>query len=252
MLPTLHTHDGTLPIPSEHLRFVVISDTHTDTHRITVPPGDVLLHCGDICKRGGSLQQIETFNDFLQQQPHAAKIVIAGNHDICFDHENFFRLKEAHKLDPYYMPINPYESLTSATYLQDSGVRLCGYNIWGSPWVPKYSNTAFSIKRNSPILVGKRMEIPVGTDILMTHCPPLGTLDLSKKGKYGGCSLLAERVQQVNPIVHIFGHIHEGHGSLLTEKTLFINAAIRTPIRGEWNQPLVFDLPNNKRDLTLL
>ena len=54
--------------------------------------------------------------------------------------------------------------------------------------------------------------IPGDTDILMTHSPPYGILDVSKQGINSGCANLMRRVREVKPLVHVFGHIHEGHG----------------------------------------
>jgi hypothetical protein len=177
-------------------------------------------------------------------QRHAAKVVIAGNHDFCFDHRNFPRLKARHDYMPEdYHPIDPYSALSAACYLQDQGTIISGYKIWGSPWIPAHSPTAFSIKRDSPMLAAKRKKIPSDTEILMTHCPPQGILDFTRKSGNEGCALLAEHIGRVNPIVHVFGHVHEGYGSTRIRDTLFINAANLTRTYKGVNKPLVFDLP---------
>lgn len=49
--------------------------------------------------------------------------------------------------------------------------------------------------------------IPQDTDVLITHTPPQHHLDFAL-----GCHGLLERVWIVKPKVHIFGHIHSGHG----------------------------------------
>jgi predicted phosphohydrolase len=239
----MHVYNTDHPQLPNTLRFVVLSDTHTQTDKLTVPPGDVLLHCGDLCAKGGSLKQVQEFNEFLQMQPHPVKVVIAGNHDFCFDHESFTYLKVTRGLKPSYQPIDPRRALSAAFYLQDEGTVVGGYSLWGSPWVPRFSRTAFSIPAESQKMLSKRQEIPLGTEILMTHSPPQGTLDFSRKHDHGGCRLLAERVAQVRPLVHVFGHIHEGYGSVRTRRTLFINAANCTKDYKGINRPFVFDLP---------
>ena len=46
-------------------------------------------------------------------------------------------------------------------------------------------------------------KIPSSTDILVTHCPPLSTLDTTKKGIQGGDMNLARHVEErVKPILH--------------------------------------------------
>ncbi|KAG5649956.1 hypothetical protein H0H81_001321 [Sphagnurus paluster] len=60
------------PPPSEQwTRFVCISDTHTKT--CPVPDGDVLLHSGDLTKKG-TMVELETAIDWLCSLPHKIKI----------------------------------------------------------------------------------------------------------------------------------------------------------------------------------
>jgi Icc-related predicted phosphoesterase len=75
--------------------------------------------------------------------------------------------------------------------------------------------------------------IPLDTEILITHIPPYGILD----GKEG-CSSLLERVKEVKPRFHIFGHIHQWNGFKKMEETTFINCSC------EWeplHAPYYFD-----------
>ena len=59
-------HDGSLPKPPNHVRFVCISDTHGKHRQINVPDGDVLLHAGDITNMGEP-QQLEDFAEWLSK-----------------------------------------------------------------------------------------------------------------------------------------------------------------------------------------
>ena len=54
------------PIYEDRVRFVCISDTHTQAEviRKALPPGDVLIHTGDFTQIG-SPAQIDEFNTFL-------------------------------------------------------------------------------------------------------------------------------------------------------------------------------------------
>ena len=53
--------------------------------------------------------------------------------------------------------------------------------------------------------------IPSDADILMTHGPPLGYGDFAISGNHvGDVDLLLEVQNRIKPIVHVFGHIHEG------------------------------------------
>lgn len=88
--------------PKDSIRVVCISDTHTLHKKIEVPDGDILIHAGNsgsfspsefrilgdfTCK---SLpKEIKNFNTWLKSLPHKHKVVIAGNHEITFDSENY-------------------------------------------------------------------------------------------------------------------------------------------------------------------
>ncbi|KIJ30341.1 hypothetical protein M422DRAFT_268208, partial [Sphaerobolus stellatus SS14] len=63
-------------------RFVCVSDTHSRAY--DVPPGDVLLHAGDLSMRG-SLGALQKTVKWIKTLPHPVKILIAGNHDVCLD-----------------------------------------------------------------------------------------------------------------------------------------------------------------------
>lgn len=49
--------------------------------------------------------------------------------------------------------------------------------------------------------------VPVSTDVLITHTPPKHHLDIEL-----GCDGLLEEIWRVKPRLHVFGHIHSGHG----------------------------------------
>lgn len=68
------------------LRFVAMSDTHC-RHRdhVSLPPGDVLLHCGDFTMKGG-LAEVSDFADWLTSlTQYKHKVIIAGNHELTLD-----------------------------------------------------------------------------------------------------------------------------------------------------------------------
>ena len=206
------------------MRFVAISDTHGYHDRVQIPDGDVLLHSGD-CTNGGRLQELEDFNRFLERLPHTHKIVIAGNHDFCLERQ----------------PDAATPLLTAATYLFDSSIEIEGVKIYGSPWQPEFFDWAFNLPRG-PVLARKWAEIPADTDILMTHGPPFGILDMTTRGEAVGCADLLERLGQLSVKVHLFGHIHEAYGEVVDGATRYLNASAFDHIRGRLNPAWVFDL----------
>ncbi|MDP6045828.1 MAG: metallophosphoesterase, partial [Phycisphaerae bacterium] len=66
------------------MRITVTSDTHGLHQSATVPPGDIFVHAGDITPRG-ALDDLIEFNNWLGTLDYEHKIVIAGNHDFCFE-----------------------------------------------------------------------------------------------------------------------------------------------------------------------
>lgn len=189
------------------MRIVVISDTHNLHERVDIPAGDVLVHCGD-CLGHGTLEELEALDRFLGELPHRHKILIAGNHDWCFERE----------------PEAARRLVRNAVYLEDEEVELERVKFYGSPWQPWFFDWAFNLERGEP-LRNVWAKIPEDTDVLITHGPPYGVLDRTVHGEPVGCEALIERVRAVKPKVHLFGHIHEGYGHEKMDETLFVNAS---------------------------
>src|SRR5262245_17037061 len=59
------------PTEGDWTRFVCISDTHN--HACEVPPGEVVLHCGDLTGTG-TLRGFETTMNWLYTLPHPIKM----------------------------------------------------------------------------------------------------------------------------------------------------------------------------------
>jgi len=215
------------------MKLTFISDTHTKHDSLNLSGGDVLIHSGDFMNTGYRKENIMSFLDWFTDQPYKHKIFIAGNHDRYFE-DNPEETKQI--LDVVYGGL--------VTYLEDSGTKIGDVNVWGSPWQPEFMNWAFNLPRQGTELNDKWNLIPENTDILITHGPPYGYLDkLPNIPENLGCELLRERVKEVKPKIHVFGHIHYGHGYTTNGDTHFINAAVlneeyqheHKPLNVEWN-----------------
>ena len=97
--------------------------------------------------------------------------------------------------------------------------------IYGSPWQPWFHDWAFNRLRGDQIQKHWDL-IPENTDILITHGPPFGALDATISGNHVGCENLAEVIEKIRPKLHVFGHIHEGHGIVDRNGTVFVNASV--------------------------
>ena len=78
--------------------------------------------------------------------------------------------------------------------------------------------------------------------MLITHGPPQGVLDKIYDGSAVGCEALAERLEQVQPRLHVFGHIHEDYGSRKVGNTTYVNACSCTFQYQPLNPCIIFDL----------
>jgi calcineurin-like phosphoesterase family protein len=181
---------------------VCISDTHNHQPR-NVPEGDILIHAGDLTN-SGSFEELQAAVRWLNSLPHAHKVIVAGNHDRLLDRavaDDEGTKKERRRFE-----------WGNVVYLQDQPVSItCSekrrLNIFGSPWSPKHGNWAFQYVRSYDRW---KDVIPSDIDILVTHTPPMGHLDVNNSG----CQSLLDELWRLKrkPCLHICGHIHAGYG----------------------------------------
>lgn len=192
------------------MKLTFISDTHFKHNELpAIESGDVLIHCGDFTGRG-DIGETEEFADFIAAQDFTRKIVIAGNHDWCFEDGRRDGAEEC-------------LSDLGIIYLNDSGVEIDGISFWGSPIQPAFFSWAFNRERGSDIRAHWDL-IPENTDVLLTHGPAFGILDRCVDGNQAGCSDLLRAIQRIKPKVHACGHIHEAYGRVEQDGTVFVNA----------------------------
>lgn len=214
------------------MRIICLSDTHNCNEQIDVPDGDILIHPGDATITG-TIEEIKRFNEWFSLLPHKVKIFVAGNHDWLFERDN---QKARGLLDP------------SIVYLQDSSTEIDGLKIYGSPWQPRFFDWAFNLNRGYE-MAEKWKLIPNDIDILITHGPPYGILDLvPRKGwdENTGCEELRKRVEAIASLgrlqLHIFGHIHCGYGMHEEFGVRFINASTCDEQYAPTQPPIVVDI----------
>jgi len=241
------------------MRLVCLSDTHSlhnkmvyqNFNKFIDPKQDnILIHSGDCTNTGKENQIIDFVTWFQNIKGFDTKIFIAGNHDFGFEHYNGVRhSNEAPWL--HHLLNDENLSQSDVVYLHDSEfiIETPEFNkplkFYGSPWQPEFYNWAFNLPRLGQELKEKWDLIPDDTDILITHGPPHKIRDFVPK--YGvlnhvGCELLYDRVTQIKPLVHIFGHIHYAHGAELFNDTVYVNASICTEAYNPVNSPIVIDI----------
>ncbi|WP_152208284.1 metallophosphatase domain-containing protein [Marinobacter changyiensis] len=212
------------------MRLVCISDTHSLHHKMSlIPDGDVLVHAGD-CTGSGSLPQLDDFVRWLGALPHKHKILIAGNHDFCF--ERYPEWARGMSRDQ------------GITYLQDEAVTIDGLTFFGSPWSPVFRQMAFNAREEE--MFEHRALIPSDTQVLITHGPAFQIFDfVPDVREHVGCYPLAKRIDELPALkVHVCGHIHESYGFAIRESdgVKFANASTCTERYRASNPPIIIDV----------
>ncbi|KAL8757018.1 MAG: hypothetical protein Q9199_002528 [Rusavskia elegans] len=219
-------------------RFCIISDTHTaelwpsddksHAYRDPLPSADVLLHAGDITI-AGYIHEYEPMFEMLSKADAELKIIIAGNHDVTLDEPYYEKTgkREFHRNIGEDLGVvreiwtGERAKKAGIVYLEE-GVRTftlstgACFTIYSSPYQPEFCNFAFPYRRDEDRF-NEHAQNPIPDhpkiDILLTHGPPAGILDQTRRGDKVGCEHLLRAVRRCRPRLHCFGHIHEGWGA---------------------------------------
>lgn len=181
------------------MKILHLSDTHGCHRRLTdLPEADIVIHSGDFTMNGSEQEAIDFLNWFCDLD-YRHKIFICGNHDSCLYEANIDGLD------------------TNVHYLCNSGIELNGIYFYG---VPMFMEDCITERQSYSYA-----QIPIDTDVLITHSPAYSILDYDDNIHYGSEELLA-RMSAVNPRLHLFGHIHSQNGMVALDSTTFSNGAI--------------------------
>jgi Icc-related predicted phosphoesterase len=86
-------------------------------------------------------------------------------------------------------------------------------------------------------------KIPAGVDVLMTHSPPYGIMDITNTKEHLGCNHLKKASLERQPSFHIFGHAHDNYGKTRLDDIFFINATSFNSHSRLINPPITLVLP---------
>ena len=228
------------------MKITFISDTHTKHRQLYLEGGDLLVHAGNIMNSGYNAQEIDDFCNWFESQNYETCAFIAGNHDRLFEDDP----------DRVAKIVNEY----TIDYMQDSEIIFGGgerpfVKIYGSPWQPEFYNWAFNLPRCGEELAKVWNNIPESVDILVTHGPPQGHLDISGEPWYEGdlgCEILRHRVDTIKPKIHVFGHIHGSYGYKFHNGTHFINASVLNERYSVVNDPLTVEWDPDTNEIEFL
>lgn len=202
------------------MKILHLSDSHGAHHRLkNLPEADIVVHSGDFCMVGEQREALDFLNWFCDL-PYRHKIFICGNHDECLYGANIEGLDG------------------NVHYLCNSGIEIDGVRFFG---VPMFTKDCIS-----PRQIRNYAAIPWDTNVLITHSPAYGILDLDESidGEpihYGSEELL-ERVLRIRPRAHLFGHVHRQNGITVQDGSIYSNGAIMNDDYSNLNTPNIIEI----------
>lgn len=209
------------------MKIVATSDIHGKFESLIQETGDLLIIAGDICpnffrnKHHDAMRQgIWLENEFypllvslVRRNRFKNIVVVPGNHDRVFE----VSPRSVEKLFDF----------VGIHLLIDKQVEVGGLKIFGSPWSKWFYGDywAFNLPKEMTGELAKKYygQIPENVDILVSHGPALGILDMTERGEQVGCPFLLNELRRIKPRLHIFGHIHEDRGVLELDGTIHAN-----------------------------
>lgn len=206
------------------LKIVCISDTHDEHDRLTIPECDILIHSGDATSTG-SLRRMVKFGNWLNSQLGKAKeiVFVPGNHDRLAEQDwGLFRSC----FDPKIHILNNENAVVA------------GLRFWGCAYTPAYGDWAFQACDEGeeaysrfPSLTRMQMSIQGAIDVVVTHGPPRGILDITSEGDCIGSVSMKNLIDSMKPKLYVCGHCHSSYGRVnifhghTGEKTTVVNAS---------------------------
>jgi len=218
------------------MRLVCMSDTHGFHKKLTIPDGDMFICAGDFSMRA-KMSHVVEFARWVDSLPHKYKIVVPGNHDMACEGNELWAQEE-------FAPAVFFRH----DYHYVGGLRIFGSAYSSSIFEP--SEWCYDYPRYGefgPRLWSAIRDYPV--DVLITHGPPrtIGDRVISQHDRedpHDGDGALLRVVKDIQPKVHIFGHIHEGYGSYTIQdcSTRFYNVSVCTVEYQPTNPVTIVDL----------
>ncbi|KAK4947640.1 hypothetical protein LTR10_013586 [Elasticomyces elasticus] len=216
-----------------------------------LPKADVLLHAGDLTLNG-SISQHQNAIDLIRSIDAPLKIIIPGNHDLTLDREYYAQYPRLHGPTSVYSDeqLDEIRAMYDSPAARDAGIHYieegirhfrlengARLNVYASAYQPEFCDWAFGYARSTDRFnPGPGTENPVPDhhspphndghgdsdgndepeiDIMLTHGPPQGILDLTSTNEPVGCEHLRRAVERCRPRIHCFGHIHESWGAVV-------------------------------------
>lgn len=235
------------------MRLWHISDSHNHHEQYIVPKNiDVVIFSGD-CSQSivnyENEREVLLFMDWMSKLDIERKIFVGGNHDISLTNGT--------------LSVADFRE-HAITYLENSYTLVEGLLVWGSPVTPHFQAhaSAFCKPRMQTHKVWDNIH-PL-TDILVTHGPPKGILDLcwaehSTIGVVGDANL-SDVIRNIKPKLHLFGHVHNSEDFVntdvrISDGVIYSNSAgteTRRHDKGIIYNGTVFDINRDTKEIKVI
>lgn len=235
------------------MKIIHLSDTHNYLPPLdTLPEADILIHSGDATNTG-KMEELVLFSNWLTLacQKYKYVIFVPGNHDRLFG-KNTPRAYEILSTDW----TNSKTNKANLYILIDKQIVINDLVIYGTPHTPSNNCLAGWYYYLNPDEADEfwthLIDIGIGCHVLVTHGPPYRILDTPVSTRIGtrdphqGCKGILNYVKYQQPILHLFGHIHEEYG-IYVDKTTFVNTSIRDENYNITNFPRLITLVKEDR-----
>lgn len=196
------------------------SDTHGWESDVKIPYGvDMIVHSGDATnyrREAFNFNEMTIFMEWYASLDIKYKIYVAGNHDSSVESRMYTKdMFKDHGI----------------IYLEDEWMSINGIMFYGTPWTPTFGNWSFMKNRGKlqPIYDNIHQD----TQVLITHGPPRGILDLSYNRddvlEFCGCKELRNTIEKLKSLrLSLFGHIHDykdirNNGVVLRDEVYYSN-----------------------------
>lgn len=177
-----------------YMRIVATSDTHEPFPVDFVPDGDVFIHAGDLMQ-SGYITEWDARVQSLADLPHKVKILVAGNHDIHLGLYAGPALQDLRRAGVHVLGMpTGIDTMTLES----------GHRLLGLPMVHNLPRWAFNFSED---FLEAYMKNKKRADIVISHCPPAGILDMNF-----GIKAYRRYLEEMEPDIWICGHIHECGG----------------------------------------
>lgn len=188
------------------MKILHISDTHGIHSSLDLDGVDVIAFTGDESNYREPIMNEKEFYrwfEWFESLDVWTKLYIPGNHSAyVYNNESYVKglFKE-----------NGIEWLHQRRFVLD------GVVFYGDAYSPLFGNWYYMKQRNRLHDIWEA--IPDDVNVLLTHTPPKGILDLAHRPnrtvEQAGCNNLFKRIKKLKDLkLHLFGHIHD-NGELI-------------------------------------